>query len=210
MKERKNSLPSLRIHLFDLFIWAQPSLSPFPSPRPFHGNLMQVRCVEHGRFVLKRRAANNLRFIEMHRAESLVILFPPFPPPFSSKTRLTRVDPLSPPSPWSALSFLSLHLLEMGRRGKMVGRWNYDCERSDRAIVPKLEWKKVGVEGKEKEKRRGEGGMRLRAKRRVPDIAPSKLTLRLTSATKVKISLEIYSKLYSIWGEREREQLWWI
>lgn len=50
--------------------------------------------------------------------------------------------------------------------------------------------------------------MRLRAKRRVPDIAPSKLTLRLTSATKVKISLEIYSKLYSIWGEREREQLW--
>ena len=36
---------------------------------------MQVGCVEHGRFVLKRRA-NNLRFIEMHRAESLVILFP--------------------------------------------------------------------------------------------------------------------------------------
>lgn len=158
MKERKNSLPSLRIHLFDLFIWAQPSLSPFPSPRPFHGNLMQVRCVEHGRFVLKRRAANNLRFIEMHRAESLVILFPPFPPPFSSKTRLTRVDPLSPPSPWSALSFLSLHLLEMGRRGKMVGRWNYDWRTERPSNCPE-----VGVEkgwGGRERKRRKEGRRR--------------------------------------------------
>lgn len=155
MKERKNSLPSLRIHLFDLFIWAQPSLSPFPSPRPFHGNLMQVRCVEHGRFVLKRRAANNLRFIEMHRAESLVILFPPFPPPFSSKTRLTRVDP---PSPWSALSFLSLHLLEMGRRGKMVGRWNYDWRTERPSNCPE-----VGVEkgwGGRERKRKKEGRRR--------------------------------------------------
>lgn len=65
--------------------------------------------------------------------------------------------------------------------------------------------KRLGWKGKKKKKK--EGGMRLRAKRRVPDIAPSKLTLRLTSATKVKISLEIYSKLYSILGEREREQL---
>lgn len=114
---------------------------------------MQVRCVEHGRFVLKRRAANNLRFIEMHRAESLVILFPPFPPPFSSNSSYSS----RPSLPLIGVVLFVSPFARNGaaRKDGKVGGITIG-ERSDRAIVPKLkvEWKKVGVEGKEKEKER--------------------------------------------------------
>lgn len=79
----------------------------------------------------------------------------------------------------------------MGRRGKMVGRWNYDWRTEQ--LSPSWSGKRLG--GGRKRKREREG------RRRDEDAVKgasrtSKLTLRLTSATKVKISLEVYSKLY--------------
>lgn len=140
------------------------------------------------------RATNNLRFIEMQRAESLVILFRrclqrsgAFPPSWLVLLRPNR--------PWSALSFLSRHLFEIVPAWK-DGRWNYDWRTENGSNCPRS-WSKRETVRLEKKGMRVwsiEGGETAR-----PDIALSKLTSHLTSAWEVKISLEVLSRTATVY-----------